>query len=238
MGPAGGGLLDKLPDELVLLLYKELPPQSIGRGDFHALCQRTRSLGNSIVIKARVQDWSRAALMGATFPQLEKLVVEASSRAHLAGARAFLQHSAPQLTRLVSLEIGRMDLASRVLMQQLCSSMPRLQRLSIGTNRARVPVPEAQQSMLEVIRCISQLDQLTALTLKVRGLTVAAVDIASRYYCETFESFVCCCNCFLAPARLLLHTRMHHPVHLELTKNGLRMILVSVVTSWFLGKIG
>ena len=138
--PAERDWLGELPDDVVLLVSGYLPPGPIGRGDFRSLCKRTRRLANSTTTKARVSGWNQAAQMGTTFPQLEQLEVDKCISTELAGLREFLEHSVPQLTRLVSLEVGReLELPFGV-MQQLCRGMPQLRRLKLPLQLVEQPL--------------------------------------------------------------------------------------------------
>ena len=169
--PAERDWLGGLPDDVVQLVGKYLPPGPIGRGDFRSLCQRTRRLANSTTVKAQVWGWSQAARLGTTFPQLEHLEVVVVSPNDMPGLMAFLVHSVPQLTRLVSLEILQGQGIPVGVVQLLCGCMPQLRRLKLPRVQWNGP-----PSMVDIISSILQLDQLSSLALQVcDGISLASL---------------------------------------------------------------
>jgi len=157
---AGRDWLDGLTDDLLLLVCKGLRPGPLGRHDFRQLCQRARRLANTLVVKAHVESWNEAAQMATRFPQLEELTVRICTLAELEGARAFLQHSAPQLTRLVSVEISEWEVPLEFV-QHLCRSMPQLQRLGLPVVKPAHPPPELGRALvLELSAGLPELAEL------------------------------------------------------------------------------
>ena len=166
----GRDWLGEIADDMALLVIDKLLPGPFGRGDFRRLCRRARCLANSTVARAQVHDWVEAARMGTTFPKLEGLAINPRTfvdrEADMEGARAFLEHSAPQLTRLTSLEILQCEIPLE-LVEQLCRSTPQLRLLSVGQVRPQDGL-NTPRPVMEVVRCITQqLSQLVRLRLQV-----------------------------------------------------------------------